>query len=373
MAITYFGGFETGAFTDVVGTGGTVSAQNTVVNSGSYAARVQATGFGTSYFSLQHVDSQGVFPGGGFTGAVHYRFWFRFATGPAAFGEPICGASGGNPNHAVWLRPDGTLALYSNNSLQTAGTAVLSPNTWYRIDVSGASDASSAWTVKVNGVTDITTSSFFSQMSDLRIGRSIAWGNQTNNLDFFYDDVVLGNTSLPAADTRVANYVPTSNGSSQAWTAGTGATFAEVDEWTDDDTTYWAGTTNGQNHYSKMSPNILTGTVHSVCGMARLRGTVGGNICNLSLLNNGNEANLLISFPTSYTNYQHIRSIDPDGNSAWTIADLTSLEFGVKIAAMNGGGQVRTTSLLTKVLYDGTVQGPGASPAVLGGFALFFR
>jgi hypothetical protein len=372
MAITFYTGFEHGAFTDVVGTGGTAGVQSLVVNSGAYAARIQATGFGTSYFAVQHISS-GVFPGGGFTGAVHYRFYFRYATGPASFGEPICGASGGNPNHAVWLRPDGTLAVYSNNSLQAAGTAVLSSNTWYRIDVSGAADASSAWTVKVNGVTDITTSSFFSQMSDLRIGRSIAWGNQTNNLDFFYDDFVLGNTSLPAADTRVANYTPTSNGASQQWTTGTGTTFAEVDDYTDDDTTYWGTGSNGLLHFSKMTPDILTGTVHSVCEMARVRSTVGGNIASITVRNNGSESNLLLGYPTTYTNYQHIVNTDPDGNSAWTIADMSTLECGVKTNSLNGGGQVRATSIVTKVLYDGTVQGPGAHSSILGGFAPFFR
>jgi hypothetical protein len=374
MAITYFTGFEFGNLSDLYSSGGTVSIQNTVVRTGEYAARIQATGFSTSYVSLAPVVN-GQFSGGGFSGAVHYRFYFRYATGPSGFGDVIVSAGGGNPLHNLRLNTDGTLSMYSNTTLLATGTAVLSPNTWYRIDVSGTADGVSPWNVSVDGVSDITTGNVFTQMVELRFGRGSAWGNQTNTLDFYYDDLVLGTSALPSAATRVMNYAPTSNGASQQWTAGTGTTFAEVDDYTDNDTSYWAATGNGEFHYSKMTPTIQAGgNIHAVLAMARVRGTVGGNIASISIRNNGTEASLLQSFPTSYTDYHFLRETDPDGNSAWTLADMGTVETGVKTNAMNGGGQVRATSLMTKVLFDGTATsgGGGPSAAILGGFAGFF-
>ncbi len=370
MAIDYFTGFEVGGFADVFSTSGTVNVQSSIVKTGTYAARAQATGTALSYIGIKSLGSASQFVN---ILNVHrnFRFWFRYATGPSSGTNAVFASSSSN-NVNLRLNSDGTIALYDSSTLRGTSTATLGSGTWYMIDII-QEDANDVIEIHVNGNMEITAT-YNSGFAEMRLGRAFAPASQSNTLDFFYDDVVVstyssGNNVAIPAGAKVAGFAPTGNGSAQGWTTGTGTTFAEVDDYSDDDTTYWGTNTTNTLHLATFSPSIPVGsTVHSVIAMVRPRRT-GTATTQISIKNNATRVDQAMSLASSYSDSQFIRNTDVDGDTPWTVADLSTMEMGIRVAAY-GSGQIRTTSLHAKVLYEEVE--PELDLSVAGQFAVFF-
>ncbi len=373
MSISYFTGFEVGGLADAESTAGTVSVQNTIVKNGAFAGRIQATASATSYIQYRSLSN-----GTGFTNisAVFrsFAFWFRYETGPATNAVFASLQPAASADCNLRLNSNGTISVYNLNTHIATSSAVLNQGTWYKIFCTYQASTPDEFRVYVDEVLEISANFDFTG-THFRIGRSHSPASESNNLDFYYDDVVVATGSdLPSIQIptglTVIDYAPTSDGSSQGWTVGTGTTFAEVDDYSDDDTTYWATQTITALHLVKITPTIAVGsTIHSVIAMARnKRG--GGNI-DVSILNNGTRVDETTALDITYGDRQFLRNTDTDGG-AWAVGDLTSMEIGVRCRTFTSG-QLRCTSMRAKVLYEGTLESEEEDSSAAGQFLVFFN
>ncbi len=376
MAITNFVGFETGATTEARILAGTLSIQNTVARTGTYALRVNPVTTGTGYFGLGPLGSSSNIDGNNTT-LCFTQFYFRYATKASGVPEPIIAGISGNTNvGTVRLGSDGLLRLVnSSNTVVATGATVLSANTWYKIIMQWSGFGGGTQILSVDGVQQWSLATTLGGCDYFAYGRHTSIASQS--LDYFYDDIIIGdNAGIPAGDHRVINYVPTSDGSTAAWNSGTNASnYLEVDEVTPDgDTTYIRATTNTQVHYVKFTPNIdVAATISAVKANVTGKGdgTTGG-VSSIRIKNNASvTTQVFAQTNVAYRDGSLLRTTDPDGNSTWTVADLSTVELGAISNVTSNAARI--SSIQMSVAFDGQYGILPPSNAVLGGFQMFFN
>ncbi len=374
MAITNFAGFETSGTIEARIIAGTLSVQNTVARTGTYALRVNVATTGTGYFGLGPIGASSNIDGNNTT-TCHTQFYFRYATKATGVPEPIIAGISGNTNvGTVRLGSDGVLRLVnSSNTVVATGSAVLLANTWYKITMQWNGFGGGTQILSVDGVQQWSVATTLGGCDYFAYGRHTSIASQS--LDYFYDDIVIAdNGGLPAGDHRVINYRPTSDGSTAAWNTGTNASnYLEVDELAPDgDTTYIRATTNTQVHYVKFTPDIDSGgSVAAVKANVSGKGDgVTGGVSSIRFKSNASVVTQVFAQTNvAYRDGSFIRTTDPDGNSTWTVADLGTVELGAISNVTSNAARI--SSIQMSVLFTGTYG--TIPPEKLSGFMHFFK
>lgn len=346
-ATVNFVGFETGDTDEGSGTG-TISVQNTVVNTGTYALRANPTTTNEGNFRLKGINPNGGDENMG-ESISYIRFYFRYATAPSSGMESmlalVTNVSGKSGSLQLTLGSDGIIGIYDGfNHPTTLGafvassTSALSADTWYRIELfadSSQSSGSDIVQLKIDGTleVDISNESLSGTLNALFIGKLMDISG--TDIDFFYDDVIISNSAFPV-DGGIKIMKVNANSSYTDWTLGTGLSdYLEVDELpSDDNTTYVAANGTGTSTFAfeTSSSAGITGTINSVKTHGRIsKGGIGTGIAALLLISDGIEdktSGRSTSGSSTYYSYNKIYDTDPSDASTWTLADLDSLTIG---------------------------------------------
>ena len=261
-------------------------------------------------------------------------------------------ASGGVQHFSLGMDSGGHLVARRGNVSGTTlgtGTIVLSQDTFYFIEVKVTiSDASGVVVVKVNGVTDINLSSQDTRNGGNATADSItlSGGGQNNNFAVFsYDDLYICDTSGGSptndflGDVRVEALLPNGNGNSSQLVGSDGNStdnYLLVDESTpNSDTDYVeSSTVNDKDTYAFGNMTSTSGTVYGVQVLPFAKKTDAGtrSIKSVARLSATEADSADKTLTSAYLYLPDIRETKPGGGS-WSISDVNSAEFGVKVSA----------------------------------------
>ena len=351
MALLRVCGFEAGASAEFQTLGGTASVGTGTVRTGTYSLRCNPTTTATGYINIgKPASASGIL--GNFGDVTLYTgFAFRAATLPAANSEPIYTNYGSVADLKAELRINSAGNLVHHKADGTAvvtGSSALSLNTWYYIEFMATNSATGAYETKINGVSE------FSGTADHGTGNTVftAHGKGSNRngqtVDFYYDDIYVSNTGFEGSQYHIPEVrilLPMGAGASAGWTAGTGNTFAEVDDappTPDDDTTYIGANDTMDNLYSTFAiedtaTKSVTGDVDALAAYVRGRSlsTTGTNLTAVRIRNAGaNSDGPQSEMGTSYVGYHHIAETDPATSAAWTLSGVDTAEVGMAAGAL---------------------------------------
>lgn len=240
-------------------------------------------------------------------------------------------------------------ATRNGTQLGSAGTTVLQVGTWYYLEFKTLiDDTVGTYEVRINGATEISGTGQDTRNAATATANQIRFGNSSdpgNNGGAAYDDVYICDTSGSTnndflGDVRVEALFPNGNGNSSQFTGSDGNStdnYLLVDETSpNDDTDYVEDSTvTDKDTYAYTNPTPTTGTVYGVQTVPYARKTDAGTrsireLARLSTTEIDNGADITLS--TSYLYYPKVFETKP-GGGAWTLSDVSSAEFGYKVAA----------------------------------------
>jgi len=167
------------------------------------------------------------------TGLTHYlNFWFRVETLPVTGEERVYRSRAPGPpnvNSAINIDPAGSLKLYDSPGNLLVTTAPLLVNTWHKIGLMLDGNLGN-YEFRID---DVVVGSggflgFLSSTQQIDLGK---WADiNGNSVTYYFDDVSLSSTGFPGS-LQMSIGIPTSQGTFNAWTAGTGPSdFSQVNE-----------------------------------------------------------------------------------------------------------------------------------------------
>ncbi len=345
-------GFETTDTVECYQTAGTFTVQNSVARNGGYALRTNPTGINQGYVGIRGVTASGVSADAAVT-LSYFRFYFRFAALPAAdvlFFKVY--ASGSLDKLTLLLRTTGVLQTIDAGLATTNGSTTLSANTWYRINVTCGSHASTGTIqVSVDGTLDVNTTgnTRASNAAYVELGRNFG---ASANIDFYYDDFVWDDLNAPGAG-RIVCLVPSADGTFTNGTAHGAATKWQclTDVPCDNDTTYVNSVGNTNSYTAAM------GSIPSVTSGARLKAIVvakedvlaiGSLKVRIYEAGGNSQTTTGADASPSYT-VLYLAPSGPQAGGDWTDATLAGVEIGV---IENSANASRFSAIYGMLDYD---------------------
>jgi len=337
--ILNFAGAETGNLIEFTDSEGNVTADSTTKRSGSYSWRFN-NGAGEAADAWIHKHST--------TGLVgtsvnvdpcYHRFYLYLVTVPSAkqapanFYIPIYSTISGKCSYQI--DSDRKIRLYDNgDSLVATSTTVLSLNTWYLIEIKSSNGASSAYELKINGVSEFSGNcdQGSANTSGARLGIT---GGHAESLDYYIDDwaIASGDWIGAGACVRIA---PTGNGTFTDWTEGTDPKdYTVVDENPYSDTDYvqcgTAGNLVETYTMEDCSTVGISGTINAIKLGARTRENATGKSANkLRIYHGGSSAETAAYNGTTTPATRFLVSTTcPSTSAAWTTTTVDAVEMGV--------------------------------------------
>lgn len=237
-------------------------------------------------------------------------------------------------------RGDGTILGTSSSSFLT--------NTWYYVELKATiSNSAGVIVLRVNEDIEVNLSSQDTQNGGNASinGIRLAGGVNTGQGNIHYwDDLYICDTNGSdnndfLGDCRAQTILPDGNGNSSQLDGSDGNTtdnYLLVDESTpDSDTTYVESSDVGDKDtyaYGALTPT--SGTVFGVQILPFAKKTDAGtrSIASVARLSGTEEDSADKTLSTSYAYLPDIRETKP-GGGAWSISDVNSAEFGVKVTA----------------------------------------
>lgn len=361
-------GFETGDFSEVVATAGaaTMTIDSAVKRTGAYSFKVvSSANFG--YARITGLAADGTAADFN-TANIYIRFYLYVSSLPASGSVDIIRVlqnSGARFMVGVALSSTGTLQLtyWNGSDAETnigSASSALSTGQWYRVEIKGTSLATAAGAtveLKLDGSvvatgTSLTVCSVQVNAGEFRLGTQAS-----NTSTIQYDDIAIDDAAYPGAG-EVHILKPNAAGSFSNWAAGTGSTFAEVDEVPhDSNTTYIAiSTTASYSTFNMESAATggISGTIFAVktVAIAKRIGTSTGLVVRLRN-NTTNRDTSAVIMTTSYAAYCRLDATDPDGGGAWTAGGVDTIECGVATHVQLSEGRV--TAIYAMVECSGSV------------------
>lgn len=372
MAILQFTGFESGSTTGTSAIAGTGSIQSSVKRSGTYAFRANPTTTATGSLNVLMFNASGLLATGS-TADLYTTFYFRYATKPASASEPIATIEGTGQRH-VQLRIDsaGKLSIYdyTGTIVGSAGTTVLSQDTWYKISLYAGTDVGGGtlpFTLNIDDTLELSGNApagDTNNCSYLALGKTTDENGQT--VEYFYDDVSTSSTAFISGTYQVDPLVVNGDGVTMTWNAGTGASdYQEVDEIPPDDANYVQSPTTGNPNVALFTlTSGITGTISAVRALIRTReNTSVTSATKARIYSGGSTADSGTNNGTTAFVAQGVLSeTDPATGSAWTSGGINGVEMG---AVENNAVAVRCSFVMGEVLYS-----PSAPPANSGNMLL---
>lgn len=239
------------------------------------------------------------------------------------------------------------LQLTRNGTVIATGTTGLTKNIFNYIELKVVFSNSGSYELRINGVTEFSgsadttnTANNFIQTIQLGVESGTA-GQSTHDYDDLYICDGTGSTNNDfLGDVRVEAILPNGNGNSSQFTgsdANSTDNYLLVDEVpANEDTDYVEDSSVGdKDTYTFGDLTPTTGSVYGVQVLTYGRKTDAGtrSVRHLSRLSGtevDNGADLALT--TSYVYQMSIFETDPGGGS-WSLADVNSAEFGMKVAA----------------------------------------
>lgn len=255
----------------------------------------------------------------------------------------------------IWLReagaihvdlritPTGTIRVTRNGTSLGLGTTVLPLNAWIWIqmkvnihDTTGTIEVHiySPQTIELN-LSGLDTRNAGSGVID-RIDWGAASADSANRRRHRYVRAVSGSDAAFTEELAIAYLEPNGAGNSTQWTPSAGANWQNVDDRDtapDDDTTYNSEATNGNKDlYALVSAPSSIGSVLDIMETVRARkDDAGAQTLRRVLRTNATDYESGdIALTTSYLWYTGVRSVNPNTGVAWTEAEISALEVGVK-------------------------------------------
>lgn len=324
-------GFETGLDSLEVVLSGGATIQTSTKRSGAYAARCSGATAST-LITIKGLDANGVIAN--FNAATaYYRFYFRYASldsGTSPIG--LFSAYDSSSNHKFSLGIWGTgsanarkLQIWDANfSPQGPGTAVLSQDAWYLIELSITTGTVANWEVKVNGSSD------FSGVDDLGVNNHAYFQLKNDdfaNNDFLFDDVLVSNSAYPGAGVGIMA-VANGDGNYTAWGTGQAGNVDDVTH--DSDTTFTSTSTAGTQAETFAMQNFNATGISTVKAVAIVRNASGAaNTGSLRLRSASTDNDTTAADPgASYVARSEIHDVDPNTAAAWTESGINGAEVG---------------------------------------------
>lgn len=242
----------------------------------------------------------------------------------------------------IRMRSDGKIDITRNGTVLATSAGTLSLNVWYHLEFKATiADSGGSAELKVNGATFVSLSSGDTKNTSNAYANEIILSAQQGNMPVDYDDLAVWNTSGGAnndwiGDCRVFTQVPDGAGNYSQWTPSTGNNnYQNVDDNpTDGDTTY--NSTSTVNNIDTFTfPNISgTGTVKAVQTSIVARKDDAGARTIAPVIRRGSDyVGNNVNVGDSYAMYTQLWETDPIAAAAWTLANVNSSEFGIKLAA----------------------------------------
>lgn len=360
MARLNITGFETGNTAECSTSSGTFSMQGTTVRTGAYALRTNPTGSGTGYGEINGLATTGA--NAAFNVATLWiRFYFRYATKPAANSEPILRALNTASAPKLRIHLDSAGKLHVINSAGTdvfTGSTVLSANTWYRIEASIATGTSAAWELLIDGVSEGSGSTNTTTTNHGAVDFGKVPNVNGNTVDFFYDDIAIDAAGYPGAG-QVEAMQPDGNGTYTAWTG----TYTDVDEIPhDSDTTYISAMLSTGAETATLESTAAAGisgvvAVAKTCAIVRATTDAIATAFRVRTRSGSTDSDTTADYDasTSYVLLAKLYATDPNTGSAWTLSGLDGAEPGV--VNNNNLTEHRCTQILIMVEFDPSAGG----------------
>lgn len=273
---------------------------------------------------------------------------FAYRTQGLNANQPLIGFMDGATLHTD-LRLDATGHLFftrNGTAIGSTGTTVLSTNTWYYLEVKVTiSDTVGVAAVKINGVSELNGTSLDTRNAGNATSdsfRLVGALGTTETVD--YDDLYVCDTSGSSptndflGDVRVEALFPNGNGNTSNLTGSDGNStdnYLLVDETTPSTADYVESSNVGdKDTYAYTNPTSTSGTVYGVQVLPYAAKTDAGarsivSVARLSGTEVDSSAKTLSATPGYLPD---IREAKPGGGT-WSISDVSSAEFGVKVNA----------------------------------------
>lgn len=242
----------------------------------------------------------------------------------------------------------------AQTTLLATGTTTLLTGTFYYLEFKVLiSDTVGTIDVRINGVAEtLTFASGSNGSQDTRnagnatADRVTLGGNSNPNniIVYRWDDAYIcdGTGSSPTntflGDVRVQAIFPSGDGNSSQFVGSDGNSTNNsllVDETApNDDTDYVeSATATNKDTYAYGNVTPTSGTVYGVRPMLRAKKTDAGTrkVVSIARLSSTEVDSAESSLSTDYLYYSDIREAKP-GGGVWTISDVNSAEFGVKVS-----------------------------------------
>lgn len=243
----------------------------------------------------------------------------------------------------------GVLELYRGDgtTLLASGTTTILASTYYYVEMKAKIDNSTgAVTVKLNGVTELTYSGDTAASANNSADRLTVVGSTgiSSTLTCDYDDLYIADTTGSIlndfiGDARVVALTPNGNGNSSQLVGSDGNStnnYQLVDESPpNDDTDYVESSTAGdKDTYTFSDLSQANGTIYGVQININAKKTDAGSrsIASVARLSGTESDGPTTTLTTSYKDIRDVRETDPS-SAQWTITNVNSAEFGVKIVS----------------------------------------
>lgn len=358
MALRYFTGFEIGDSTEANATSGSWGMSTAVKRTGAYSLLIDPTTTNAGFWEFRTIGANGTQNLNMNDANTYTTVYFRYATKPASGDEEIMRTETATGVFKGSLRLDsaGNLSQFQADDTSVAtGSTVLAQDTWYRLDWRmGTGAGTAAYELLIDGVSEFSgTMTSATNNAVLKLGKSVDKNN--NTVQFYYDDLWIDNAAFIGSH-AVLGLIPTANGSTMAWTSGTGSSdYQEVDEVPTSGTDYVMSTGNaGDVALFDMQDSAtvgITGTIYGVFAFTRNREdtsvTSATNIRIRSGSTNSDNGTSLNGTTTFISLYRFLAT-DPDTSAAWTTSGVDGVEAGL---IENNAVAVRLASVRVQVSF----------------------
>lgn len=256
-----------------------------------------------------------------------------------------CYLRDGTTNQVRYFMNNSTLAidLYADEVLLgSTANGTLSPHTWHFIEIKTTIHSSNGSVeLRVNGKTELSYSGINTQNSGNAYVDNVMWYLKCDSMYANVDDIYICDDTGDVAndflgDIRVDLLLPDGAGSNTDWTPSTGSNYQCVDEvGPDGDTTYVATTVSGHyDTYSFGNLSAVSGIVYGLQTLAYARKPDGGNLFLRNVLRPAStnyDGDILHALSETYTYSFEVFPNNPETASGWTISEINSSEFGIKL------------------------------------------
>src|SRR5574337_15066 len=269
------------------------------------------------------------------------------STTPSTSADPFFGFLENGTVH-IDLRTNGSGIFYvtRNGTTLGTGTTPLTSGVWYYVEMKAViHDTAGSVELRLNGVTEISLSGIDTRNGANGVITQIKLGCFGNAPQKYFDDLYVCDTSGSVnndflGDVRIEALFPNGNGAkSNLVGSDSNSTdnYLLVDEATPNaDTDYVESSTVGdKDTYTFTDLTSTAGTVRGIQLLPYARKTDAGTSSIKAVTRlSGTEEDAASDSPlsTSYVYYPDIRETKP-GGGAWSISDINSAEFGVKVTA----------------------------------------